>query len=82
MAQFVLVTSGITHADFEKAMEIKIRTGKGALHPQSSNNHGVQNQGMYSAKPNYQRKRGTAHLREIRVESGRGRSLEPKPWRP
>ena len=51
MAQFVLVTSGVTHADFEKAMEIKIRAqDKVIFIPQNSNNHGVENQGMYSAK--------------------------------
>jgi len=53
MAQFVLVTSGVTHADFEKAMEIKNRAQeKVTFIPQNSNNHGVQTQGMYSAKAN------------------------------
>ena len=53
MAQFVLVTSGVTHADFEKAMEIKIRAQEKVIFiPQNSNNHGVQNQGMYSARAN------------------------------
>ena len=53
MAQFVLVASGVTHADFEKAMEIKIRAQQKVLFiPQNSDNQGVQSQGMYSAKPN------------------------------
>lgn len=53
MAQFVLVTSGVTDADFEKAMEIKIRAQEKVLFvPQNSDNHGVQSQSMYSAKAN------------------------------
>ena len=53
MAQFVLVASGVTDADFEKAMEIKIRAGQKVLFvPQNSDNQGVQSQGMYSARPN------------------------------
>jgi hypothetical protein len=53
MAQFVLVTSGVTHADFEKAMEIKIRAQEKVLFiPQNANNHGVQSGSMYSVKPN------------------------------
>ena len=53
MAQFALVTSGVTHADFEKAMEIKIRAQDKVLFiPQNANNHGVHSEGMYSAKPN------------------------------
>ena len=53
MAQFVLITSGVTDADFEKAMEIKIRAqDKVIFIPQNSNNHGVENQGMYSARAN------------------------------
>ena len=53
MAQFVLVASGVTDADFEKAMEIKIRAQQKVLFvPQNSDNQGVQSQGMYSAKPN------------------------------
>ena len=51
MAQFVLVASGVTDADFEKAMEIKILAREKVIFvPQNSNSHGVQNQGMYSAK--------------------------------
>jgi hypothetical protein len=53
MAQFVLITSGVTDADFEKAMEIKIRAQEKVLFvPQNSDHHGVQSLGMYSAKPN------------------------------
>ena len=53
MAQFVLITSGVTDADFEKAMEIKIRAQQKVVFvPQNSDNQGVQSQGMYSAKPN------------------------------
>jgi hypothetical protein len=52
MAQFVLITSGVTDADFEKAMEIKIRGRENVVFiPQDCNNHGVVTQGMYSAKP-------------------------------
>ena len=52
MAQFVLVTSGVTDADFEKAMEIKVHAQEKVLFvPQNCDNHGVQSQGMYSAKP-------------------------------
>ena len=53
MAQFVLITRGVTDADFEKAMEIKIRAQEKVLFvPQNSDHHGVQSLGMYSAKPN------------------------------
>ena len=53
MSHFVLVTSGVTHADFEKAMEIKNRAQEKVIFvPQNSNNHGIQTQGMYSAKAN------------------------------
>jgi hypothetical protein len=56
MAQFVLVANGITNVQFEKAMEIKIRSGnKVAFVPQGAQqgqgqSHGVGSGAMTSTK--------------------------------
>jgi hypothetical protein len=52
MAQFVLVASGISTVDFEKAMEVKIRSdGKISFLPQAvQSQHAVTTQGMSSVK--------------------------------
>lgn len=53
MAQFVLVASGISSENFEKAMEVKIHSdGKISFIPQQMANHGVGTQGMNSSRAN------------------------------
>ena len=51
MAQFILVANGVTNENFEKAMEVKIRSGaKITFVPQHSQQHGVTSSGMSSTK--------------------------------
>jgi hypothetical protein len=52
MSQFVLVANGISSEDFEKAMEVKIRSGgKISFLPQQvQGQHGVTTQSMSSVK--------------------------------
>jgi hypothetical protein len=53
MAQFVLVASGVTASQFEKAIEIKIESaGKVSLIPQAVNQHGAQTQSMNTTREN------------------------------
>jgi hypothetical protein len=53
MSQFVLVANGISSEHFEKAMEIKIRSGvRVSFIPQPSQQLGVNTQSMSSVKAN------------------------------
>jgi hypothetical protein len=68
MAQFVLVASGISSENFEKAMEVKIRSGgKVSFVPQTVNQNGAHTMGMSSAKPNAN---GSEVLNIVRFEWG------------
>ena len=69
MAQFVLVASGITNENFEKAMEVKIRSaGAITFVPQQSNQHGVNAAGMSSVKVNPQQPTSADVLNMVRFE--------------
>ncbi len=67
MPQFVFISSGVTNVQFEKAMEIKIKSdGKVSFVPQQSNSHGVGTGSMSSSKASQQAKEET--LDSVRFE--------------
>jgi hypothetical protein len=52
MSQFVLVASGVTPEQFQKAIELRVAAKDSIRHvPQGSNSNGVTTQAMTSAKP-------------------------------
>jgi hypothetical protein len=69
MSQFVLVAGGISNENFEKAMEVKIRSsGKITFVPQHGNQHGVTTTGMTSTKVNPQQPTGADVINMVRFE--------------
>jgi len=69
MAQFVLVASGISSENFEKAIEAKIRSGgKISFIPQASQQHSVNTQSMSTTKVNPQQPNSPDLLHSVRFE--------------
>ena len=53
MAQFILVATGVSGSQFQKAMEVVNKSkGKLSLVPQQTANHGITSPGMSSTRPN------------------------------